>query len=111
PKETAEFAERARDQGYRVIIAIAGMAAHLPGVIAASTTLPVIGVPMPNSSLNGVDALYSMVQMPAGVPVATVAIGAAGAANAAVLAAEILALSDAEVLDRLREFKESGCRI
>ncbi|MFQ5864087.1 MAG: 5-(carboxyamino)imidazole ribonucleotide mutase [bacterium] len=111
PKETARFAENAEKNGYKVIIAIAGMAAHLPGVIAAHTILPVIGVPMPNSSLNGLDSLYSMVQMPSGVPVATVAIGAAGAANAAVLAVQILGLENPELKEKLRLFKQNGCQI
>lgn len=109
PKETAEFAENAFSNGFRIIIGIAGMAAHLAGVIAAHTTLPVIGVPMPGSHLNGVDALYSVVQMPKGVPVATVAIG--GAANAAILCAQILALNDYNILEKLTEFKNHGCKL
>lgn len=111
PAQTAEFAESAEGKGYKIIIAAAGMAAHLAGVIAGHTTLPVIGVPMPGSALNGVDALYATVQMPSGVPVATVAIGSAGAANSAVLAAQILALNSADLKAKLREFKERGCRI
>ena len=111
PQETTYFAQNAESEGFKVIIAVAGMAAHLPGVIAAHTTLPVIGVPMPNTSLNGVDALYSIVQMPSGVPVATMSIGAAGATNAAVFAAEILALQNPEIKDRLVQFKKQGCRI
>ncbi|MFQ5754223.1 MAG: 5-(carboxyamino)imidazole ribonucleotide mutase [bacterium] len=111
PKATAKFAENAEKEGYKILIAAAGMAAHLPGVLAASTTLPVIGVPMPTSNLNGLDALYSIVQMPSGVPVATVAIGSAGAANAAVLAAQILAIEDADIKAKLIKFKEQGCRI
>ncbi|MFQ5706987.1 MAG: 5-(carboxyamino)imidazole ribonucleotide mutase [bacterium] len=111
PRETANFAENAERHGYKVIIAIAGMAAHLPGAVAAYTTLPVIGVPMPNSSLQGEDALYSIVQMPKGVPVAAVAIGTAGAANAAILAAQILGLEDEKLKVKLREFKKNGCKI
>ncbi len=111
PKETVKLAENAEQNGYKILIAAAGMAAHLPGVLAASTTLPVIGVPMSNSTLNGIDALYSIVQMPSGVPVATVAIGSAGAANAAVLAAQILALEDHEMKKKLVKFKAQGCRI
>lgn len=111
PKDTVQFAENAEENGYKVIIAVAGMAAHLAGVIAAHTTLPVIGVPMPNSDLTGLDALYSMVQMPAGVPVATMAIGSAGAANAAILAAQILGLENSELKERIRKFKSQGCRI
>jgi 5-(carboxyamino)imidazole ribonucleotide mutase len=111
PKETAAFAESAEAKGYKIIIAIAGMAAHLPGVIAASTALPVIGVPMDGSALNGVDALYSIVQMPKGVPVAAVAIGKAGAGNAGILAAEILALSDPDIKQKVHEFKAAGCKL
>ncbi|MFQ5823404.1 MAG: 5-(carboxyamino)imidazole ribonucleotide mutase [bacterium] len=111
PKEMVQFAENAEKNGYKIIIAIAGMAAHLPGVIAAYTILPVIGVPMPNSSLNGLDSLYSMVQMPSGVPVATVSIGTAGAANAAVLAVQILGLENPELKEKLKKFKQQGCRI
>ncbi|MDD1750218.1 MAG: 5-(carboxyamino)imidazole ribonucleotide mutase, partial [Methanothrix sp.] len=94
PEETAAFVKQAEANGYAIIIAAAGMAAHLAGFAAAHTMLPVIGVPLEGSALNGVDSLYSTVQMPAGIPVATVAIGQAGAKNAAVLAAEILALHD-----------------
>ncbi|MDH4068876.1 MAG: 5-(carboxyamino)imidazole ribonucleotide mutase [Ignavibacteria bacterium] len=110
PDETAEFVKQAEKNGYGVIIAAAGMAAHLPGVCAALTTLPVIGVPLEGSALNGVDALYSIVQMPAGVPVATVAIGSAGARNAAVLAAQILALGEASLKQKLVEFKKNGAK-
>src|SRR5512135_3009928 len=95
PQRTASLAAEAAGRGIRVIIAGAGMAAHLAGVIAAETILPVIGVPIGGGALNGVDALYSTVQMPGGIPVATMAIGPAGARNAAVFAVEILALSDA----------------
>jgi 5-(carboxyamino)imidazole ribonucleotide mutase len=92
PEKVQEFCLNAPDRGIELIIAAAGGAAHLPGVIASWVTLPVIGVPIASSELKGVDALYSIVQMPAGIPVATVAIGAAGAKNAAYLAAEILGL-------------------
>ena len=92
PEETAAFVRQAESSGYSLIIAAAGMAAHLPGFAASLTSLPVIGVPLEGSALHGIDALYSIVQMPSGIPVATVAVGAAGARNAAVLAAEILAL-------------------
>ncbi|MCU0645412.1 MAG: 5-(carboxyamino)imidazole ribonucleotide mutase [bacterium] len=111
PDETAELAKTADRSGIKVIIAAAGMAAHLPGVIAAHTTLPVIGVPLAGSELNGVDALYSIVQMPSGVPVATVAIGKAGAINAAVLAAEILGLIDPDIHQKLIHFKQQGCKL
>jgi 5-(carboxyamino)imidazole ribonucleotide mutase len=110
PDETAEFVKSAEQAGYAVIIGAAGMAAHLPGVIASHTTLPVIGVPLEGSALHGVDALYSIVQMPAGIPVATVAIGSAGAKNAAVLAAEILALSDQRLKGALSDFRERGAK-
>lgn len=111
PEETAQFARQAQERGIKVIIAGAGMAAHLAGVIAANTTLPVIGVPLAGSELHGVDALYSMVQMPSGVPVATMAIGKAGAINAAVLAAQILALEDPAIQQKLVEFKKQGCKL
>ena len=99
PERAAELARTARERGVRVIIAGAGAAAHLPGVLAAYTTLPVIGVPLSGTQLQGVDALYSIVQMPSGVPVATVGID--NAANAALLACEILALADEELRERL----------
>jgi len=111
PDEVEAFASGAANKGFKVIIAVAGMAAHLAGIIASRTTLPVIGVPMPGSHLSGVDALYSTVQMPTGVPVATVAIGTAGAANAAVLATQILALNDTGLQKKLADFKRNGCRI
>ena len=105
PEAVEEFARTARDRGVRVIIAGAGMAAALPGVIAASTTLPVIGVPIKGSSLDGVDALYSILQMPPGIPVATVAIN--GALNAAILALQMLALSDPELQAKNEAYKKS----
>ncbi|RKY56112.1 MAG: 5-(carboxyamino)imidazole ribonucleotide mutase [Candidatus Neomarinimicrobiota bacterium] len=95
----------------QVIIACAGMAAHLPGVVAALTTIPVIGVPLNSSPLNGIDALYSIVQMPTGVPVATMAIGKPGVINAVVFAAKILSLSDDSILRKLKEFQKKGCNI
>ena len=94
PRGVMEWASSARERGLKVVIAAAGGAAHLPGVVAAWTDLPVIGVPVPTQHLGGVDSLYSIVQMPAGVPVATVAIGEAGAKNAAWLAARIIGLTD-----------------
>jgi phosphoribosylaminoimidazole carboxylase PurE protein len=107
PEVAAGFAQGAAGQGIKVIIAAAGMAAHLAGALAAQTTLPVIGVPLVSSSgLEGIDAFLSTVQMPPGVPVATVAIGKAGAKNAAVLAAQILALSDDRLAEKLMEFKK-----
>jgi phosphoribosylaminoimidazole carboxylase PurE protein len=107
PGKTRDFARSAARRGTKVIIAGAGMAAHLAGAIASETAVPVIGVPLPGSHLNGVDALYSMVQMPSGVPVATMAIGPAGATNAAVFAAEILALADPAVKKRLAAYRRS----
>ena len=109
--ELQEYLSTVEERGIQVIIAAAGMAAHLPGVIAAHTTLPVIGVPLSASALNGLDALFSIVQMPSGIPVGTVAIGKPGAVNAAVLAVEILALRNAELKERLKTFRENGCRI
>jgi len=111
PDEVREFAKGARDNGFEVIIAGAGLAAHLPGAIASYTTLPVIGVPIDADSMRGLDALYSMVQMPGGVPVATTAIGKHGARNSAILAVQIMALHDDELASKLNEFKENGCRI
>lgn len=101
PREAAEFASTARDKGFGVIIAAAGKAAHLAGALAAQTTLPVIGIPVKSSTLDGLDALLSTVQMPAGIPVATVAID--GAVNAALLAIEILAVGDATLQKKLEE--------
>jgi len=106
PERTAEFARKARERGIRVIIAGAGGAAHLAGVIAAHTTLPVIGVPIPSTSLQGMDSLLATVQMPAGIPVATVAIGKAGATNAGILAAQIIGIGDESVAAKLREHKQ-----
>ena len=104
PDKVADYAKNARMRGLRVIIAGAGGAAHLAGVVAAKTTLPVIGVPM-TSALNGLDSLLSIVQMPKGVPVATMAIGKGGAANAGLFAAAILALSDDQLSDRLTKWR------
>src|SRR5438046_494850 len=106
PDRTAEYARKAADRGIRVIIAGAGGAAHLAGVIAAHTTLPVIGVPIPSTSLSGLDSLLATVQMPAGIPVATVAIGKPGATNAGILAAQILGLADSAVAQKLHAHKE-----
>jgi 5-(carboxyamino)imidazole ribonucleotide mutase len=106
PERTAEYARNAAERGIRVIIAGAGGAAHLAGVIAAHTSLPVIGVPIPSTSLNGLDSLLATVQMPAGIPVATVAIGKPGATNAGILAAQILALSDTGLAKKMTTHKE-----
>ncbi|MEE9554664.1 MAG: 5-(carboxyamino)imidazole ribonucleotide mutase [candidate division Zixibacteria bacterium] len=105
PEKTLKLIKEAEDSGVKVIIAAAGMAAHLPGVVASHTTLPVIGVPVAGSALSGADALYSIVQMPTGIPVACVAIGSHGAKNAALLAVEILALSDDDLKGKLKEYR------
>jgi len=102
-----EYAELARERGIQVIIAGAGGAAHLPGMVAAKTTLPVIGVPVQSRALNGLDSLLSIVQMPGGVPVATVAIGKAGATNAGLLAAQILSTTDTELATKLDARREA----
>jgi 5-(carboxyamino)imidazole ribonucleotide mutase len=106
PARTSQFARAAAGRGIKVIIAGAGGAAHLAGVIAAETTLPVIGVPIPSSSLQGMDSLLATVQMPAGIPVATLAIGKAGATNAGILAAQILALSDEKIAEKMQQHKQ-----
>ena len=106
PKETADFVSSAYDNGFGVIIAAAGMAAHLAGAVAANTVLPVIGIPISCKNTGGVDALWATVQMPSGIPVATVAID--GAANAAHLAAEILALSDEDLREKLLAVRKAG---
>ena len=106
PDDVVKFSKSARGRGFKVIIAGAGAAAHLAGVIASHTTLPVIGVPMQTSELKGIDSLFSTVQMPSGVPVATVSIGRSGAKNAAILALQILSLSDKALENRLAKFKE-----
>ncbi len=105
PEATASYARDLRQRGIKVVIAGAGKAAHLSGVIAAYTTLPVIGIPLASSSLQGIDALYSIVQMPGGVPVASMGIGSTGAKNAAILAAEILSLSSSDLEERLKQYK------
>ncbi len=106
PDEAAQFASRARENGFGAIIAAAGMAAHLAGAIAARTTLPVVGIPIKSNNLDGVDALYSTVQMPTGMPVATVAID--GAANAALLCIEILAVAEPALAERLDAARAAG---
>jgi 5-(carboxyamino)imidazole ribonucleotide mutase len=107
PDRLAKFAKGARDAGFKVVIAGAGGAAHLPGMVAAMTTLPVLGVPVETSALKGADSLYSIVQMPAGVPVGTLAIGKAGAANAGLLAAAILATADEALAKRLTAWRQA----
>ena len=106
PDRLVNFAKGARAEGFKVIIAGAGGAAHLPGMAASMTPLPVFGVPVQSKTMSGQDSLLSIVQMPAGIPVGTLAIGKAGAVNAALLAAAVLALSDEEVADRLDEWRE-----
>ena len=105
PEKAIKLAKEAKDNGFSVVIAAAGLAAHLGGVLAANTVLPVIGVPCKGGALNGVDALYATVQMPTGIPVATVAID--GGSNAAILAAQMLAISDAELSKKLSDYKDS----
>ena len=105
PKRMAEYADTARARGLKIIIAGAGGSAHLPGMIAAQTSLPVLGVPIESKALNGIDSLLSIVQMPKGVPVGTLAIGAAGAGNAALLAVSILSTGDKEVTKRLEQWR------
>jgi 5-(carboxyamino)imidazole ribonucleotide mutase len=105
PERTATFVREAKGRGIKVLIAGAGAAAHLAGVVAAETTLPVIAVPIDATSLKGLDALLAMVQMPAGIPVATMAIGKAGARNAGIFAAQMLAIADSELANRLDQFK------
>ena len=105
PDKVREYASKTKKEGVEVIIAAAGAAAHLPGVLASWTTLPVIGVPLPTSELKGVDSLYSIVQMPAGVPVACVGIGTSGAKNAALLAAQILGVKYKEIKDAYEKYK------
>jgi 5-(carboxyamino)imidazole ribonucleotide mutase len=110
PDLTLEYAAAASSRGLKAIIAGAGGAAHLAGVIAAKTILPVIGVPMPTTTLNGIDSLLSIVQMPRGVPVATMAIGKAGAANAALFSASIIALNDSALGERLQNWRAARAR-
>lgn len=107
PKDMMKYAEEAQGRGIRVIIAGAGGAAHLPGMVASMTNVPVIGVPIESKSLNGLDSLLSIVQMPGGIPVATVSIGDAGAKNAGILAAEMLAISNEDVNLKLTEYTKS----
>ena len=110
PKWMAEYAETAEKRGLKVIIAGAGGAAHLPGMVAAHTTVPVLGVPVESHTLKGLDSLLSIVQMPGGVPVGTLAIGKAGATNAALLAIAILANEDIELREKLKRFREEQAR-
>ena len=111
PDEVSQFASSARDNGYHVLIGAAGMAAHLAGALKAHSTLPVIGVPLPGGIVDGMDALLSTVQMPKGVPVATMSVGKAGAINAAILTAEIISLQNDKVAEKLNEFKAAGSKL
>lgn len=107
PRQLETFVREAEDRGVKVFVAMAGLAAHLPGVVASLTTRPVLGVPLKGGAMDGLDALLSVVQMPKGVPVACLALGSAGARNAAILAAQILSVGDAELEGRVRSFKDS----
>jgi 5-(carboxyamino)imidazole ribonucleotide mutase len=111
PQQVASFAAAARQKGYKVIIAAAGMAAHLAGAVAAQTDLPVLGVPLPGGLVDGLDALLSTVQMPAGVPVATFAVGTAGMRNACIFAVQLLSLNRPELADKLQAFKKEGSKL
>lgn len=111
PKEVGKFASEARDNGYSILIGSAGMAAHLAGALKAHSTLPVIGIPLPGGMMDGLDSLLATVNMPKGVPVATVSMGKAGAINAAVLCAEIFSLTNPSLVPKLAEFKNNGCTI
>ena len=111
PNDVSKFAISARDNGYHVLIGAAGMAAHLAGALKAHSTLPVIGVPLAGGIEDGLDALLSTVQMPKGVPVATMAVGKAGAINAAILTAEILSLNNTKLSEKLTEFKRIGSKL
>tara|TARA_B100002052_G_scaffold65751_1_gene58997 strand:- start:31024 stop:31485 length:462 start_codon:yes stop_codon:yes gene_type:complete len=111
PNEVHKFCSEARDNGYKVLIGAAGMAAHLAGAIKANTTLPVIGVPLDGGVLTGLDSLLSTLQMPKGVPVATMAVGKSGAINAAILCAEIFSLIDDDMIEKLAEFKSNGAKL
>ncbi len=111
PEEVSTFAINARDNGYNVLIGAAGMAAHLAGALKSNSTLPVIGVPLPGGIGTGIDALLSTVQMPSGVPVATMSVGKAGAINAAILSAEILSLNNEKLIEKLKTFKSIGAKL
>ena len=111
PDDVSRFASSARKNGYHVLIGAAGMAAHLAGALKANSTLPVIGIPLPGGFDNGMDALLATVQMPKGVPVATMAVGKAGAINAAILTAEIISLQNETVTEKLKEFKAAGSKL
>ena len=111
PEDVGKFASEARDNGYSILVGSAGMSAHLAGALKAHSTLPVIGIPLPGGMMDGLDSLLSTVQMPKGVPVATVSMGKAGAINAAVLCAEIFSLSNPDLVSKLTAFKKNGCML
>ena len=111
PDNVSKFASSARNNGYHVLIGAAGMAAHLAGALKAHSTLPVIGIPLGGGIEDGLDALLSTVQMPKGIPVATMSVGKAGAINAAILSAEILSLNNITLSNKLKEFKNIGCKL
>ena len=111
PKNVGKFASEARENGYSILVGSAGMSAHLAGALKAHSTLPVIGIPLPGGMMDGLDSLMSTVNMPKGVPVATVSMGKAGAINAAVLCAEIFSLNDNDMVKKLTDFKNNGCML
>jgi len=111
PLDVALFASEARDNGYSILVGSAGMSAHLAGALKAHSTLPVIGIPLPGGMMDGLDSLLATVNMPKGVPVATVSMGKAGAINAAVLCAEIFSLHNSDLVSKLSKFKENGCML
>jgi phosphoribosylaminoimidazole carboxylase PurE protein len=111
PEKVSEFAHNARKNGYKVLIAGAGMAAHLAGALAAQSDLPVLGVPLPGGIMDGIDALLSTVQMPAGIPVATFAVGTPGMRNACIFAVEILSLNNPDLKNKLELFKNKGAKL
>ena len=111
PDKVAEFSKNARNNGYSILVGAAGMAAHLAGAIKANSTLPVIGIPLPGGMMDGLDSVLATMQMPKGVPVATMSVGKSGAINSAILCAEILSLNDDDLVDRLSKFKENGASI
>ena len=111
PNDVGKFASEARDNGYSILVGSAGMAAHLAGALKAHSTLPVIGIPLPGGMMDGLDSLLATVNMPKGVPVATVSMGKAGAINAAVLCAEIFSLNNSDLVSKLTEFKKNGCML
>ena len=111
PDNVAKFAKEARTNGYSILAGAAGMAAHLAGAIKANSTLPVIGIPLPGGMMDGLDSVLATMQMPKGVPVATMSVGKSGMINAAILCAEIFALNNSKITDKLKEFKNKGAKL